>query len=147
VARRSQAPIDADAAAEEIAAAACTYVDRAKPIGSRRELRIWASGGVTPGGGALALRAMPVTARVVGDEGVSALLATCNVAAESRRAAALDRRHHLERHPGELIPRVGFIVTNMNRPAERVVAFYNKRGTREQGIKEGKGAINWTRLS
>ena len=30
---------------------------------------------------------------------------------------------------------------------ERVVAFYNKRGTCEQWIKEGKGAIRWTRLS
>ena len=38
-------------------------------------------------------------------------------------------------------------VTNMTRPAERVVAFYNKRGTCEQWIKEGKGAIKWTRLS
>src|SRR5262245_1908554 len=33
----------------------------------------------------------------------------------------------VEWHPGELYPRVGFIVTNMSRPAERVVAFYNKR--------------------
>jgi hypothetical protein len=33
------------------------------------------------------------------------------------------------------------------RPAENVVAFYNKRGTCEQWIKEGKGAIKWTRLS
>ena len=31
--------------------------------------------------------------------------------------------------------------------AENVVAFYNKRGTCEQWIKEGKGAIRWTRLS
>src|SRR6266852_5155377 len=53
----------------------------------------------------------------------------------------------VEWHPGELIPRVGFIVTNMSRPAERVVAFYNKRGTCEQWIKEGKGAIKWMRLS
>jgi hypothetical protein len=53
----------------------------------------------------------------------------------------------VEWHPGELIPRVGFIVTNLSRPAERVVAFYNKRGTCEQWIKEGKGAIKWTRLS
>src|SRR5258707_16611 len=53
----------------------------------------------------------------------------------------------IEWHPGELYPRVGFIVTNMSRPAERVVAFYNKRGTCEQWIKEGKGAIKWTRLS
>jgi hypothetical protein len=53
----------------------------------------------------------------------------------------------VEWHPGELYPRVGFIVTNLARPAERVVAFYNHRGTCEQYIKEGKGAIKWTRLS
>jgi len=53
----------------------------------------------------------------------------------------------VEWHPGELYPRVGFVVTNMSRPVERVVAFYNKRGTCEQWIKEGKGAIKWTRLS
>ena len=53
----------------------------------------------------------------------------------------------VEWHPGELYPRVGFIVTNMTRPAERVVAFYNQRGTAEQHIKEGKNAVTWTRLS
>jgi len=53
----------------------------------------------------------------------------------------------VEWHPGELYPRVGFIVTNLSRPAERVVAFYNQRGTAEQHIKEGKNAIKWTRLS
>jgi hypothetical protein len=53
----------------------------------------------------------------------------------------------VEWHAGELYPRVGFIVTNMSRPDKRVVAFYNKRGTAEQWIKEGKGAIKWTRLS
>jgi hypothetical protein len=36
---------------------------------------------------------------------------------------------------------MGFIVTNLARPAERVVAFYNQRGTAENWIKEGKGAI------
>ena len=50
-------------------------------------------------------------------------------------------------HPRELYPRVGFIVTNLSRPAENIVAFYNQRGTCEQWIKEGKGAIRWTRLS
>jgi len=35
----------------------------------------------------------------------------------------------VEWHPGELYPRVGFIVTNLARSAERVVAFYNQRGT------------------
>ena len=53
----------------------------------------------------------------------------------------------VEWHPGELYTRVGFIVTNLARPAANVVAFYNKRGTCEQWIKEGKGAIRWTRLS
>jgi hypothetical protein len=49
-------------------------------------------------------------------------------------------------YPGELYPRVRFIVTNLARPAARVVVFYNHRGTAEQWIKEGKGAIKWTRL-
>jgi ABC-type branched-subunit amino acid transport system permease subunit len=53
----------------------------------------------------------------------------------------------VEWHPGELYPRVGFIVTNLRRLAERVVAFYNQRGTAEQWIKEGKNAVKWTRLS
>ncbi len=50
-------------------------------------------------------------------------------------------------HPGKLCPRVGFIVTNLSRSAERVTKFYNSRGTAEQYTKEGKNAINWTRLS
>ena len=53
----------------------------------------------------------------------------------------------VEWHPGELYPRVGFIVTNLTRPVDRVVAFYNQRGTAEQWIKEGKNAVKWTRLS
>ena len=53
----------------------------------------------------------------------------------------------VEWHPRELVPRVGFIVTNLSRPAEQVVAFYNQRGKAEQYIKEGKNAIKWTRLS
>ena len=53
----------------------------------------------------------------------------------------------IEFHPGELFPRVGFIVTNRSLPNERVLAFYNGRGTAEQHIKEGKHAIKWTRLS
>jgi DDE family transposase len=53
----------------------------------------------------------------------------------------------IEWRPGELYPSVGFIVTNLARSAEGIVAFYNKRGTCEQHIKEGKNAIKWTRLS
>jgi hypothetical protein len=50
-------------------------------------------------------------------------------------------------HQGDLFPRVGFIVTNLSAKAEGVVQFYNKRGIAEQWIKEGKYALNWTRLS
>jgi Transposase DDE domain group 1 len=44
-------------------------------------------------------------------------------------------------------PRIGFIVTNMSSSPQAVVHFYNKRGTCEQWIKEGKYALTWTRLS
>jgi len=53
----------------------------------------------------------------------------------------------VEWHQGELFPRVGFIVTNLGGGAKPVVDFYNRRGTAEQWIKEGKNAVKWTRLS
>ena len=53
----------------------------------------------------------------------------------------------VEWHPGELYPRIGFIVTNLSRPTERVVAYYNQRGKAARYVKEGKNAIRWTRLS
>ena len=53
----------------------------------------------------------------------------------------------VEHHQGELFPRVGFIVTNLSSPSRAVVRFYNKRGTAEQWIKEGKQAVKMTRLS
>jgi hypothetical protein len=49
---------------------------------------------------------------------------------KSRRVVA-----KVEWHPGELYPRVGFIVANLARSAERVLAFYNQRGTAENWIK------------
>jgi len=61
---------------------------------------------------------------------------------QSRRVVA-----KIEWHTGELFPRVGFIVTNLRWKSSNVVKFYNKRGTAEQWIKEGKYALNWTRLS
>ncbi len=57
------------------------------------------------------------------------------------RILAFDPRTQIE------YPRVGFIVTNLSRSDKCVVAYYNKRGTAEQYIKEGKNAIRWTRLS
>ena len=75
----------------------------------------------------------------------------------SYRAGSWDRERRVvakvQWRPGELYPGVGLdrfyrpSVTNLARPAERVVAFYNQRGTADQHIKEGKNAIRWTRLS
>ena len=42
---------------------------------------------------------------------------------------------------------MGFIVTKLSYPNIGIVRFYNGRGTAEQWIKEGKYALNWTRLS
>jgi hypothetical protein len=50
-------------------------------------------------------------------------------------------------HAGELFPRVGFVVTNLKGHSKKVVYFYNRRGTAEQWIKEGKNAVKWTKLS
>ena len=61
---------------------------------------------------------------------------------KSRRVLA-----KVEWHPGELFPRVGFLVTNLPLEPEQIFAFYNQRGTAEQYIKEGKMAMKWTRLS
>jgi len=61
---------------------------------------------------------------------------------KSRRVVA-----KVEWHAEELFPRVGFIVTNLRWKSSNVVKFYNKRGTAEQWIKEGKYALKWTRLS
>ncbi len=42
----------------------------------------------------------------------------------------------MEWHPGELFPRVGFIVTNLRCKSTNVVAFCNKRAAAERCIKE-----------
>jgi len=53
----------------------------------------------------------------------------------------------VEFHFGESFPLVGFIVTNLTVSSQAVVCFYNKHGTAEQWIKEGKQAAAMTRLS
>lgn len=67
------------------------------------------------------------------------------------QAAAWDKPRRVvakvEWHKDELFPRIGFLVTNMGGGAAGVTWFYNRRGVAEQWIKEGKIALNWTRLS
>src|SRR6202140_3233625 len=53
----------------------------------------------------------------------------------------------VEFHCGELFPRVGFIVTNLAADNRAAVRLYNKCGTAERWIKEGKQAVAMTRLS
>jgi hypothetical protein len=53
----------------------------------------------------------------------------------------------VEWHPGELFPRISFVVTNLRCKSTNVVVFYNKRGMAEQYMKEWKGALKGTRLS
>ena len=43
----------------------------------------------------------------------------------------------VEFHAGELFPRVGFIVTNLETPSRAVVPFYEKRGGRSSGSRRG----------
>ena len=45
----------------------------------------------------------------------------------------------VEHHPGELFPRVGFIVTNLTLPSRAVVRFYNKRG-HNRAVDQGRQA-------
>jgi len=57
----------------------------------------------------------------------------------SYQAQSWNKSRHVvakvEWHPDELYPRVGFIVSNLPRSAEGIVAFYNQRGRCEQHIK------------
>ena len=53
----------------------------------------------------------------------------------------------VEWHQSELFPRVGFMVTNLNKHSKNVIKSYNGRGTAERWIKEGKNAVKWTKLS
>jgi len=47
----------------------------------------------------------------------------------------------IEWHDGELVPRIGFILTNSKLPAGNVVKVYNGRGDVENRIKECKNTL------
>ena len=53
----------------------------------------------------------------------------------------------MEFHFGELFPRVGIMVTNLEADSRGMVRFYHKRGTAVDWIKEGKQVVKMTRLS
>ena len=69
---------------------------------------------------------------------------SCQAASRTKRRCVVIR---VEWHAGKPYPCVGFIVTNLWRPAERVVAFCHHRTTAGRDIKEGKNAIKWSSLS
>jgi hypothetical protein len=72
---------------------------------------------------------------------------SATTAFESPRSTARRIVAKVELHCGELFPRVSFIVTNLETDSRAVVRFYNRRGTAEQWIKEGKQAVKTTWLS
>jgi hypothetical protein len=53
----------------------------------------------------------------------------------------------IEWHVGELFPRVGFIVTNSNLAAHKVITTYNGRAEIENRIKEGQNTLRWDKTS
>ena len=53
----------------------------------------------------------------------------------------------IEWHRDELFLRVGFVVTMMRGVAKPITDFYHDCGRAVQAIKEGKVALNWSRLS
>ncbi len=53
----------------------------------------------------------------------------------------------IEWHVDELFPRVGFIVTNSNLEAHKVITVYNGRAEIENRIKEGKNTLRWDKTS
>ena len=63
---------------------------------------------------------------------------------EDSRAGSSPRSNGI---PASFIPASASSSPTCRDRPESVVAFYNQRGTCEQWIKEGKGAIKWTRLS
>jgi hypothetical protein len=98
-------------------------------------------------GYAIRLPANPVLGEKIGHlakcrPGRPSVSADCNFANFTYRAESrvTSRRvvAKVEWHPGELLPRVGFLITNLSVPVERVFDFYSRRGTAEQWIKEGK---------
>ena len=81
---------------------------------------------------------------------VVVLLPSAPIHAQTTLAAFLpevDSYFRLSSNARLVVSRVGFIVTNLEMPSRAVVRFYNKRGTAEQWIKEGKQAVKMTRLS
>ena len=68
----------------------------------------------------------------------------------SYRAGSWDRKRRVvakvEWHPGELHPRVGFIVTNLSRPAERVVAMRPKNLKKFRDRSKPSGYVYLNRL-
>jgi hypothetical protein len=75
----------------------------------------------------LALRTMPVAAAVVGNGGAGTVLAARDMSAESRRAAALDRRHHLQLAEADMAgigfaPCCGIVMSSIMRRRSRLMA-------------------------
>lgn len=74
---------------------------------------------------------------------------SCTIRIRKARSWEYPRRvvTKVEWHQGKLFSRVRSVVTNLSAKPGGIVHFYNGRGMAEQWIREGKYALNWTRLS
>src|SRR5262245_3690393 len=61
--------------------------------------------------------------RLLDDVNAGSLIVVVGLELLQRARSSATPPPKVEWHPGELYPRVGFIVTNLSRPAERVVVF------------------------
>ena len=80
----------------------------------------------------------------VGDYSVNTNIAAADIANGSTANLPLDQQKYFHIYVDD-IHRARPHPTPME--ADWIIRFYNQRGTAEQHIKEGKQAINWTRLS
>ncbi len=62
------------------------------------------------------------------------------------RAASRDKPRRVvaevERHRGDLFPKIGFVVTKPPMEPDRIIRFYNQRGTAERHVEAGRQAGN-----
>jgi hypothetical protein len=70
---------------------------------------------------------------------------TLQVACSNARSDGSRTRFAVQLRTSFIKRRADQAMRSPNRPGESVVAFDNDHGMAEQGIKEGKGAITWSR--
>jgi hypothetical protein len=53
----------------------------------------------------------------------------------------------ISNHTVDLLPQIGFVVTNSRISVEKVIKLYHRRAEIENRIKEGKNTLRWDKTS